>query len=53
MPSLWTGAAMRVRDLIGSVGQNGTNLDFGAWEGTVLTYGPRGDVANVEHAPRF
>jgi hypothetical protein len=23
-------------------------LDFGAWEGTVLTYGPKGDVIKVE-----
>lgn len=28
---------------------NGTN--FGAWEGTVLTYGPKGNVIKVEHAP--
>lgn len=31
----------------------GSGLDFGGWEGTVLTYGPRGDVVNVEHAPKF
>jgi hypothetical protein len=24
-------------------------LDFGAWEGTVLTYGPKGNVIKVEH----
>jgi hypothetical protein len=26
-------------------------LDFGPWEGTVLTYGPTGGVVKVEHAP--
>jgi hypothetical protein len=34
-----------------SLGTEPTGLDFGRWEGTVLTYGPRGDVVNVEHAP--
>jgi hypothetical protein len=29
---------------------DGTN--FGAWEGTVLTYGPKGNVINVEHNPQ-
>lgn len=24
-------------------------IDFGKWEGTVLTYGPKGDVIKVEH----
>jgi hypothetical protein len=28
-------------------------IDFGAWEGTVLTYGPKGDVINVEINPRI
>jgi hypothetical protein len=28
-----------------------TDIDFGQWEGTVLTYGPRGNVASVEQAP--
>lgn len=28
----------------------GTN--FGAWEGTVLTYGPKGNVIKVEHNPK-
>ncbi|WP_425246947.1 hypothetical protein [Streptomyces sp. NEAU-NA10] len=36
-----------------TLGSAGSGLDFGQWEGTVLTYGPRGDVVNVEHAPRF
>jgi hypothetical protein len=27
------------------------NLDFGDWEGTVYTYGPKGDVVKVEQAP--
>jgi hypothetical protein len=36
-----------------TLGSSGSGLDFGRWEGTVLTYGPRGDVVNVEHAPRF
>ncbi|WP_329342912.1 DUF4347 domain-containing protein [Streptomyces sp. NBC_00663] len=36
-----------------TLGSAGSGLDFGQWEGTVLTYGPRGDVINVEHAPRF
>ena len=36
-----------------NLGTAGSGLDFGGWEGTVLTYGPRGDVVNVEHAPRF
>ncbi|WP_156996903.1 hypothetical protein [Knoellia aerolata] len=31
----------------------GSGLDFGQWEGTVLTYGPKGDVINVEHEPKF
>ena len=26
-------------------------IDFGKWEGTVLTYGPSGEVVKVEHAP--
>jgi len=26
-------------------------IDFGGWEGTVLTYGPKGNVVKVEHAP--
>lgn len=36
-----------------TLGSAGSGLDFGRWEGTVLTYGPRGDVINVEHTPRF
>jgi hypothetical protein len=27
------------------------SLDFGPWEGTVLTYGPSGAVVKVEQAP--
>lgn len=34
-------------------GTAASGLDFGRWEGTVLTYGPRGDVVNVEHDPPF
>lgn len=26
-------------------------ISFGRWEGTVLTYGPRGDVVEVENSP--
>jgi len=26
-------------------------MDFGSWEGTVLTYGPTGSLVRVEHAP--
>jgi peptidoglycan hydrolase-like protein with peptidoglycan-binding domain len=35
------------------LGSASSGLEFGRWEGTVLTYGPRGDVVNVEHAPPF
>ncbi|MFD7283617.1 hypothetical protein ACFV80_43165 [Streptomyces sp. NPDC059862] len=34
-------------------GSAGSGLDFGRWEGTVLTYGPLGEVVHVQHAPRF
>jgi hypothetical protein len=27
------------------------HLDFGLWEGTVLTYGPKGNVIKVEQGP--
>ncbi|HZU28789.1 MAG TPA: hypothetical protein VFA04_24915 [Bryobacteraceae bacterium] len=27
-------------------------IDFGPWEGTVLTYGPSGAVVKVEHSPQ-
>jgi len=27
-------------------------MDFGAWEGTVLTYGPKGNVINLEYNPK-
>lgn len=30
---------------------NSNHLDFGQWEGTVLTYNPDGSVKKVEHAP--
>ncbi|MGW7610497.1 peptidoglycan-binding domain-containing protein [Streptomyces sp. NPDC054766] len=36
-----------------TLGSAGSGLDFGRWEGTVLTYGPRGDVVNVENSPIF
>jgi hypothetical protein len=29
-----------------------TTMDFGAWEGVVLTYGPKGNVIDVETNPR-
>ncbi len=32
---------------------NAKTMDFGAWEGTVLTYGPKGDVINVETNPKI
>ncbi|WP_125490561.1 peptidoglycan-binding protein [Streptomyces sp. WAC 04229] len=36
-----------------TLGSAGSGLDFGRWEGTVLTYGPTGAVVQVQHAPRF
>lgn len=36
-----------------TVGSAGAGLDFGRWEGTVLTYGPAGNVVHVENEPRF
>jgi hypothetical protein len=36
-----------------TLGSAGSGLDFGRWEGTVLTYGPTGRVVNVENAPQF
>lgn len=36
-----------------NLGSAGAGLDFGRWEGTVLTYGPRGDVIHVENSPAF
>jgi len=34
-------------------GYRWSGLDFGQWEGTVFTYGPKGDVINVEHEPKI
>ncbi|MFJ1610035.1 peptidoglycan-binding protein [Streptomyces sp. NPDC088253] len=36
-----------------SPGAAGSGLDFGRWEGTVLTYDPTGRVVNVENSPQF
>jgi hypothetical protein len=47
-----TGASVRASTALQRYDNTGP-IDFGRWEGTVLTYGPSGAVVKVEHAPAF